>query len=192
MPVAKPTLHHVTMKTSRLAEMVAWYSAVLGVEVVFENANAAWTTNDEANHRVAFLSVPGLEDDPRKINHNSMHHSAFEYQSFADLIASYDRLKAEKIVPAFCLDHGMTISIYYCDPDGNYVELQSDIFGDWKRSSAFMRWSPDFAANPIGTFFDPEQVSKAFAGGRPFAELQPDIRAGKFPPASVPNIGLPG
>src|SRR5262249_4777823 len=59
----KPKLHHVTLKTSRLDEMIAWYGAVIGAKVQFRDQTAAWTTNDEANHRIAFLAVPGLSDD---------------------------------------------------------------------------------------------------------------------------------
>lgn len=32
-------------------------------------------------------------------------------------------LKDQGIVPHACLDHGMTMSFYYADPDGNSVEL---------------------------------------------------------------------
>ncbi len=189
--VIRPSFHHVTMKTSRLQEMVDWYVTVLGAKVNFQDANNAWTSNDEANHRVAFLAVPGLCDDPDKRHHNGMHHSAFEYASFSDLMSSYNRLKGAGIVPAFCLDHGLTISLYYRDPEGNHVELQSDNFGDWKLSTEFMRTSADFQRNPIGTFFDPEQVYQALIGGRPFKELQPAIRAGEFVPPVIPDMGLP-
>ena len=85
MPVIKPALHHVTFKTTRLDEMMAWYGTVLGGTINFKNDHNGWMTNDEANHRFAFLSVPGLEDDPDKVKHNAMHHSAFEYESFCDL-----------------------------------------------------------------------------------------------------------
>ena len=189
--VIRPALHHVTLKTSRLQEMVDWYRLVVGVDVTFQDANNAWTTNDEANHRIAFLSVPGLRDDPDKVRHTGMHHSAFEYANFADLMKSYGRLKAEGILPAFCLDHGLTISLYYKDPEGNYVELQSDNFGAWKASSHFMRTSADFRSNPIGTFFDPDKVWQAHAAGREFSALQPAIRAGEFLPDAIPDIGLP-
>jgi catechol-2,3-dioxygenase len=191
MNVIKPALHHVTFKTSRLAEMVAWYGKVVGASVNFQDGNNAWTTNDGANHRIAFLSMPGLDDDPEKIRHNGMHHSAFEYESFADLMSSYARLKEERILPAFCLDHGMTISLYYQDPEGNYVELQSDVYGDWKRSSDWMRTSRDFAENPIGTFFDPDKVYEAHRSGTPFAALHEAMRAGEFEPTITPNLGLP-
>ena len=189
--VIKPKLHHVTIKTSRLQEMVDWYAAVCGLQVNFQDANNAWTSNDEANHRIAFLSVPGLAEDPEKTGHTGMHHSAFEYDSFADLIASYRRMQALGIVPAFSLDHGLTISLYYQDPEGNFVELQSDNFGDWAESTEFMRTSADFQSNPIGTFFDPELVAQAYESGRPFAALQPAIRAGEFAPATIPSMGLP-
>ena len=106
-----PKLHHVTMKTSHLDQMIDWYGKVIGAKVQFRDKGAAWTTNDAANHRIAFLAVPGLSDDPQKISHNGMHHTAFEYDSFDDLMESFDRLRKEGIEPAFCLDHEITISL---------------------------------------------------------------------------------
>jgi catechol 2,3-dioxygenase len=79
-----------------------------------------------------------------------MHHSAFEYESFFDLMSSYARMRDEGIVPDFSLDHGITMSLYYKDPDENFGELQSDNFGDWKRSTEWMRTSTDFV--PSGRF----------------------------------------
>jgi catechol 2,3-dioxygenase len=191
MKTIKPTLHHVTIKTSRLVEMIKWYEFVLGAKVQFRDQGAAWMTNDEANHRIAFLTVPGLSDDPQKIQHNGMHHLAFEYDNFEDLMSSYDRMRKADVEPAFCLDHGLTISLYYRDPEGNFVELQSDNFSDWRLSGEFMRTSPDFAANPIGTFFDPAKVYDEFRSGADFKTLQKSIRGGAYLPNLIPNIGLP-
>lgn len=190
MTVIKPVFHHVTIKTSHLAEMVTWYEKVIGARVQFRDANNAWTTNDAANHRVAFLSTPALRDDPDKARHNGMHHSAFEYASFSDLISSYERLVGEGIAPSFCLDHGLTISFYYKDPEGNFVELQSDNFGDWAKSSEFMRTSADFAANPIGYFFDPAKVAVAHRAGVTFKAIQQAIRANDYAPAVPPDLGI--
>ena len=191
MVIIKPVFHHVTIKTTRLAEMVAWYGVVVGATPNFQDGNNAWTTNDEANHRIAFLSAQGLSDDIDKVHHNGMHHCAFEYASFDDLISSYGRLREGGILPAFSLDHGMTISIYYRDPEGNYVELQIDAYGDWEQSSAWMRTSPDFRANPIGTFFDPEKVFEAHRSGATFETLHADMRGGRYLPEKMPDIGLP-
>ncbi len=187
----KPKLHHVTIKTSRLDEMIAWYALVVGAEVQFRDQGAAWMTNDAANHRIAFLAVPGLSDDAQKTNHNGMRHCAFEYDSFADLMASFDRLRKAGPEPAFCLDHGLTISLYYKDPEGYFVELQSDNFSDWRLSGEFIRTSTDFAANPIGTFFDPARVYEQFQAGAEFETLQRSIRAGAYVPDTIPGLGLP-
>jgi catechol 2,3-dioxygenase len=187
----KPKFHHATFRTSRLQEMIDWYAALIGVKVTFQDEHAAWTTNDAANHRIAFLTVPALHDDPEKITHNGLHHTAFEYDSFGDLMSSFDRLRSLNILPAFCLDHGITISLYYQDPEGNYVELQSDNFGNWEASKDWMHSSEDFRSNPIGTFFDAAKVYEVFSGGTPFKELQPEIRAGKYLPEVIPSIGMP-
>ena len=62
----KPTLHHVNLKTTRLQEMIDWYGRVAGFEVTHRAPVGAWLTNDAANHRLALLAMPGLEDDPAK------------------------------------------------------------------------------------------------------------------------------
>lgn len=187
----KPALHHVTMRTGRLAEMIDWYTAVIGGECNFRADEVAWMTNDAANHRIAFLSHKDIGDDADRARHSGMHHTAFEYDSFDDLMASWKRLNDQGIDPAFSLDHGLTCSIYYRDPDGNYVELQSDNFGDWRRSTEFMRSSADFASNPIGSFFEPARVYEAHRAGTAFAELQRRMRAGDFAPAQIPDMGMP-
>ena len=191
MPIIKPKFHHVTFKTSHLNAMVDWYTIVLGVHVNFRDKYNAWTSNDAANHRVAFLAAPGLDDDDKKNLHNGMHHSAFEYDSFDDLMNSYRRMADHGILPAYCLDHGLTISLYYEDPEGNFVELQSDNFEDWAQSTEFMRTSKDFQANPIGTFFDPEKVYQAHKNGMDFKVLQAAVRAGDYLPETEHEMGLP-
>jgi hypothetical protein len=92
-------------------------------------------------------------------------------------MSSFDRLRKAGVEPAVCLDHGLTISLYYKDPEGNFVELQSDNFSDWKLSPEWMRTSPDFAANPIGTFFYPARVYEKFQSGADFKALQRSARA---------------
>jgi len=189
--IIRPSLHHVTIKTSRLDAMIQWYGLVLGTQVQFRNEVAAWTSNDEANHRIAFLAMPSLGDDADKVSHNGMHHCAFEYSSFADLMSSYDRLRKAGLEPAFCVDHGLTMSIYYRDLEGNYVELQSDNFSDWKLSTEYMRSSRAFSQNPIGVFFDPARLYESFMSGADFRTLRNDVRSARYLPEQIPNVGLP-
>lgn len=184
--VIHPQFHHFNLKTTRLQEMVDWYGVVVGAEVNFQDDVGAWLSNDRANHRIALLAFPGFVDDPEKENRTGLHHSAFEFESFEALNASYLRLKEQGIEPEFCLDHGMTFSYYYADPDGNRVELQVDNFGDWERSAEWMRTSEEFAANPIGQFVDPERVAADHADGTPFEEIHAKAMAGGYAPEQAP------
>ena len=170
--------------------MIDWYRKVVGIDVNFQFPGGA-DSNDRANHRLAFLAVPGLREDADKIFHSGLHHTAFEYGSFADLISSYARLKAIGIEPEVCLNHGLTTSLYYLDPDRNVVELQVDNFGDWDKSSEWMRTSAEFRANPIGAFFDADLVLAAHNAGQPFGQILKDTYANKYPPRKPPNLHLP-
>jgi len=187
----KPTMHHVNLKTTRLQEMIDWYALVVGIKVNFQFPGGAFISNDRANHRIALLAVPGLHDDPQKFVHTGLHHTAFEYGSFTDLMSSYARLKKSGIEPQFCLNHGLTTSLYYSDPDQNMVELQVDNFGNWDASAEWIRTAEDFRRDPIGSFFDPGLVFAAYQAGATFEQLQSDTRRGKYPPKKQPDLNLP-
>ncbi len=188
----KPILHHVTFKTTRLQEMIDWYQAVVGCIPNFTDAVASWTTNDTANHRIAFLAIPGIEEDPDKIKHANMHHTAFEFGTHEALFDNYERLAAVDILPVCCLDHGLTMSFYYSDPDSNLVELQADNFGNWVLSARWMQTSEDFKREPIGVEVDPPRMIRALQDGMPLSDLLKASRAGKFLPSTRGNLYLPG
>lgn len=185
-PAIHPKFHHFNLKTTRLQEMIDFYATLVGAEVIHQDAMGAWMSNDEANHRIAFLAFPNFVDDPEKDTRTGMHHSAFEYASFEDLNSTYLRLKDAGITPPICLDHGMTLSYYYADPDGNNVELQVDCFGSWEKSREWMKSSDEFKANPIGVFVDPERIADDYAEGMTFREIHAKAMAGGYAPAQAP------
>ena len=189
--IIRPALHDIILKTTRLHEMIEWYTTVVGMQSNYQFPGGAWLTNDEANHRLALLVSPVLSDDADKLMHTGFHHSAFEYATMGDLLNTYMRLKALGIEPHASLDHGITISFYYEDPDGNSVELQTDNFGSWQESGEWIRTSPQFAANPIGTPVDPEQMVAAYQAGASFAELHQRAYAGEFKPSGPLDLHIP-
>jgi len=117
-----------------------------------------------------------------------MHHSAFEYESFFDLMSSYARMRDEGIVPDFSLDHGITMSLSYKDPDGNFGELQSDNFGDWKRSTEWMQTSTDFI--PSGRFSIQRRCIKRTRAASRSRSYSPPSRWEALTGLD-PSIGLP-
>lgn len=56
------------------------------------------------------------------------------------------------------------MSIYYEDPDGNQIETQVDSFEDPEEATKFMA-SEEFAENPIGVDFDPEELIRRLQAG---------------------------
>jgi catechol 2,3-dioxygenase len=192
----RPTLHHFGLITANLEPMKEWYARVLGMTTNHETPapdgaaalppmRACWVTNDGANHRIGIIALPGLTDDPERSRRHRLQHVAFELPTVDDLLATYSRLKSLGIEPVLTADHGASTAFYYEDPDRNSVELTVDNFGDWERSSEYMRTSPQFAANPMGTYVDPEKLIAARAAGTSVGELHRRGYAGEFPPSKA-------
>jgi catechol-2,3-dioxygenase len=173
-------LAHVVRRTSRFDEMVRWYCTVLGAEVVHGDAMLAFLTYDDEHHRIAIAAIPGLEDQPAMAAGTD--HIAFTYGDLGDLLQTYRRLKAEGIEPFWCINHGPTISMYYKDPDANRVELQVDTLPTAEAIDTWMR-SGDFAANPIGIVFDPDELVARYEAGEPMETLivRPPLPEGATP-----------
>lgn len=85
--------------------MVKFYEAVCGLQPVYYAEHAAWLTNDEANHRIALLRLPGTHPPVDKPHSAGLHHTAFEYSTFDQWLDNYERLRDLGILPALCLDH---------------------------------------------------------------------------------------
>ena len=191
-PIIPPKLHHATFLTLELDEMVRWYGLVCGLEPVHYSDSAAWLTNDEANHRIALVAHPAIRKAVDKPTSAGLHHTAFEYRDFGQWLDNYERLRDAGITPFMSLDHGITMSMYYADPEGNGVEIQVDAFGDWEASKEWMWASREFAENPIGSFFDPDKLVEAREQGVSPEDIHQGARAGKYVPENPPaDILLP-
>ncbi len=178
--VAPTKLAHIVRRTSRLDEMVAWYETVLGADVVHSDGILAFLTYDDEHHRIAIAGIPGLEKPSEQAAGTD--HVAFSHADLGDLLYTYARLRDAGITPYWCINHGPTTSMYYKDPDGNRVELQVDNFPTAEETNRWIR-SGDFAANPIGVVFDPEELLARYRSGEPIERLtaRPPLPAGATP-----------
>ncbi|QCB96301.1 extradiol dioxygenase [Arthrobacter sp. PAMC25564] len=181
-PITAPKLHHATFMTMDVDAMVHFYELVCGLQPVYYSSHAAWLTNDEANHRIALLRLPGTKPPVDKPHTAGLHHTAFEYATFDQWLDNYERLRDQGILPAVCLDHGMTMSMYYVDPDGNGIEIQVDNFGDWGLSKEWMWAAQEFSEDQVGPQFDPEQLVQARKDGLDGDQIHKNAYAGKYRP----------
>jgi catechol 2,3-dioxygenase-like lactoylglutathione lyase family enzyme len=159
---------HAVLRTTRLKEMVAWYTTVLNAKIAYENNFLAFMTYDDEHHRIAIAAFPGITE--RQPHSAGLDHLAYTYASLGDLVATYERLKAAGITPVVTINHGITTSMYYRDPDGGKVELQIDNYDNAQAMHDFMR-SPAFEKNPIGVDFDPDELARGYHEGKPQSEL---------------------
>jgi catechol 2,3-dioxygenase len=181
--IKNPVFHHALLKTAHMDELIDWYANVVGTRANFQAPGIAFLTNDDANHRISVIGNPQFRENPEFRKSIGMHHLAFEYDTIDDLLDTWQRLHDDYgYEPHVAVHHGMTLSFYYVDPDGNSVELQADAFGDWKKSSTWMRTSPQFKANPIGKFVAPAKMVEARAAGVKTKELLRRAYAGKYEP----------
>lgn len=161
-------LSHYVLQTNDIPALRDWYLAVLGGEVVHEDKQLCFLTYDDEHHRIAFLNFGPLEAKSERAI--GLNHVAFCYESLADLLGTYERLKGRGIKPHWCVNHGPTTSLYYSDPDGNGVELEVENFAFLSMCKDYMRSKP-FADNPRGIEYDPDELLRKLRAGVPEAEL---------------------
>jgi len=160
---------HVVYRTRRFDEMLRWYQTVFGAKVQHRNPALAFLTYDDEHHRFAFANLSVLQPEGTQNDRTGVigvDHVAYTYATLDDLLRNYAELKAEGITPYWCIHHGITVSMYYADPDGNQMEFQVDSYGSNDEANAFMA-GPHFAANPIGVEYDPEEWLARRRSGEP-------------------------
>ncbi len=166
----RPTkIAHIVYRTHRFSEMLAWYQKVFDAQVQLRNPVLAFLTYDDEHHRFAFVDLGVLRPDSDETDRAGLvgvDHVAYTLGSLEDLLANYEHLKGEGIEPYWCVHHGMTVSMYYADPDGNQMEFQVEVFADSAEAVEFMR-GPLNVANPVGVEYDPEEWLAAIRQGTP-------------------------
>ena len=168
---ARPAyLAHVVFQTNRIAEMCAWWRRLLAAKPMFSSDAIEFITFDDEHHRIAILRRDTVEEKTKGAAQAGVHHIAFSYASLGDLVATYKRLKREDVLPVRTIHHGISVSNYYLDPDGNRVELQVDAFRDKAALNQWLAGRP-FNDNPIGVLFDFEELVGRFEAGAAEEEL---------------------
>jgi catechol-2,3-dioxygenase len=162
-------LAHIALRTNRLHDLIDWYSLVLGAHVAHASDKVAFLTYDDEHHRIALIALHDYppRDETIRVGY---YHTAFAYDSLADLLGNFVRLRELGIVPYRSINHGPTVSLYYADPDGNQIELQVDSFPDAQATNAWMS-SDAFKRNPIGIDFDADEMLAQLRAGVPEVEL---------------------
>jgi len=180
---------HIVYRTRRFDAMLQWYRTVFDARIQHQNPALAFLTYDDEHHRFAFANLDVLQPGGTETARSGpigVDHVAYTYASLPELLEHYGYLKAQGIAPYWCIHHGITVSLYYADPDGNQMEFQVECFASTQEADAFMS-GPHFAANPIGVEFDPDDWVARLRAGTPAAELL--VRRTHLPVSPVRRAG---
>jgi catechol-2,3-dioxygenase len=173
MSSIRPTkFAHVLYRSRRFEQMLSWYKTVFDAEVQYQNPALAFLTYDDEHHRFAFANLSILQPDGAETDRQGMigvDHVAYTYASLNDLFEKYAQLKAKGISPYWCIHHGITVSMYYRDPDGNQMEFQVDSFSSNEDANAFI--NGNFSVNPVGVEYDPDDWLARLRAGAPVSDF---------------------
>lgn len=128
-------LGHVNIFVRNVERSHRWYADVLGLHTYgLSTGQVAFLAADlEQSHEVALVQVgdDALAPQARQVGLN---HMAWMMSSLDDLKELYQRLKERGVPIKRVSDHGISIGIYFEDPDGNGVEVSYELPRDqWPR-----------------------------------------------------------
>lgn len=127
-------LGHVVVRVTDRARAERFYNGVLGLPICarFDEGGMKMAFFTLGNHHdFAVMEVPGdgAERDPAAVG---LDHVAFNIGTTLDELRDAKRkLEAAGIAPR-PVDHEVTKSLYFQDPDGNGIELYVDASDAWR------------------------------------------------------------
>jgi catechol 2,3-dioxygenase len=120
-------LGHVVLKVRDAVRSRDFYTRTLGLRVAHEDLEhgTVFLSFGREHHDLAlFQMATGEAPDAAQ---PGLHHMAWQLGSFEELQAAYRELRAAGIPIESTVEHNVTRSVYFPDPDGNRVELYCDM-----------------------------------------------------------------
>ena len=129
-------LGHVNLYVRDADASLHWYQDVLGLHLYHHRpGQAAFLSADKnQSHEVALMQL-GPDAPLQRRGQVGLNHLAFRMESLDDLKESYARLKEKGVAFDHISDHGISLGLYFRDPDGNGIEVYYELPRDqWPQS----------------------------------------------------------
>lgn len=126
-------LGHVVLYVTDIKKMSSFYRDTLGFSEITHGPGMAVFSGGRTHHEMLLIEVGG---EPRRHGAEpGLYHIGFKVgNSTEELREVYKHLKSEGVKILGTTDHKVTHSIYILDPDGNELELYSDVSDEWKKN----------------------------------------------------------
>jgi catechol 2,3-dioxygenase len=125
-------LGHVVLYVSDIERSANFYKDTLGFTEITRLPGAAVFSSGRTHHEMLLIEVGGEPDFNRKPA-PGLYHIGFKIGDGPEAArAAYKELREKNVKIVGTGDHGVTHSIYILDPDGNELELYTDVSDEWK------------------------------------------------------------
>jgi catechol-2,3-dioxygenase len=121
---------HVLLKVGDVERSKAFYTKILGFEVVEEDPmhGGVFMSLGDGGHTLDLSPSDDPETAQRPgLNRIGVHHIAFHVDSEAALKHAYFTLQENGVEVVRAIDHVSQKSIYFHDPDGNRLEIYYEL-----------------------------------------------------------------
>ena len=144
---------HVHLRVADLDRATSFYRDVLGFDLTAYGSDHehAFLSAGGYHHHIAMNTWHSKGGTPPPEGHTGLQHFAILYPDRRELARAVERLLERGYPIGVGQDHGVSISVYLSDPDGNGIELYYDRpSNEWFDS----RGNPNMKAEP----FDPRDL----------------------------------
>jgi len=121
-------LGHVNLYVRDADASGQWYKDVLGLHTYHHRPGKAVFLSADLNqsHEVALMSV-GPDAPLQARGQVGLNHLAWRMETLDDLKDAYVRLKEKNVPFDHISDHGISLGLYFRDPDGNGIEVYYEL-----------------------------------------------------------------
>lgn len=119
---------HVVLKVRDLERTRQFYTEVMGFRITKTYPEAKiifFGISGRDHHEIAFSEIGKDAQGPRKED-IGLFHVAFRLRDWSHLQAAYNELRARNVPITGTVNHGITRSLYFLDPDGHQLEVYCD------------------------------------------------------------------
>lgn len=134
---------HIVLNVADVERSTQFYRDIVGFELarIRPDRSGAFLTCGVVHHNLALFKAPAGAQ-PAKKGQIGLNHFAFQVEDYKALQAAHERLTSANAVIDHIVDHGMTRSVYFLDPDGLMMELYCNTFDTEEEGLAFMKATP--------------------------------------------------
>ncbi len=121
--VTPKQLGHLVIRVRDLERSERFYRDVLGLKVMNKRSGQMifMSADTGMSHELALVPVGDDAPGPEE-GRVGLYHFAWEMESFDDLKKLYAVMKEQDVKVGHIGDHGISLGIYFFDPDGNEIE----------------------------------------------------------------------